>query len=174
MKPGSDGSPLGHVKQHKSILKESMRKRSTSTLLLIAVAMITFAVVWAVRRSQALPDGPRPIVWDREVCTECRMIISDHHHAAQLQTVKGDVLDFDTPECLFIYLGRHHPLIHAIYFRHAYRDVWLDEHEAAFLRSADSPMGREFEAVDRGTSASIPLGQALQEEKAAGLVRKEY
>lgn len=129
----------------------------------ITVALLAGAVTWAVHRSQVKPSGPRPIVWDRETCAECHMVISDSHYAAQLQTEEGEVFDFDDPGCLMTYIVHSHPHVHAIYFRHWQQDRWMDFRISAFLRSASSPMGRGYEAVDPGTPRSISFEQALQD-----------
>lgn len=130
--------------------------------LAIAIAVLSGAVTWAVHRSQARPSGPKPIVWDRETCAECHMVISDRHYAAQLQTEAGEVFDFDDPGCLMTYIAHSHPRVHAIYFRHSRQNRWMDYRASAFLRSANSPMGRGYEAVDPGTRQSISFDQALQ------------
>lgn len=150
-----------------------MRSRAMMAFATITVAALAGAVTWAIHRSQAQPSGPKTIVWDREACAECHMVISDRRYAAQLQTEEGDVLDFDDPGCLMTYIARNHPRIHAIYFRHSQQDRWIDYHSVAFLRSVHSPMGRGYEVVDAGTPSSISFNQALRELESAEVAQQE-
>lgn len=101
------------------------------------------------------------------------MMISDHRYAAQLQTEEGEVLDFDDPGCLMTYVAHNYPRVHATYFRHSRQNRWLDYRTSAFLRSADSPMGRGYEAVDPGTPGSISFDQAVQDVASAKPAQQE-
>lgn len=150
-----------------------MRGRTTMVIAAITLVALAGAVAWAIHRAQAQPAGPRPIVWDRETCAECHMMISDRHYAAQLQTQEGEVLDFDDPACLMTYVVHHHPRIQVIYFRQSQQDRWVDYHSVAFLHSVDSPMGHGYEAVDAGTPGSISFDQALGETESTKLTPKE-
>ena len=44
--------------------------------------------------------GPRPIAYDSDGCSYCRMTISDRRYGAELVTAKGRVHTFDSIECL--------------------------------------------------------------------------
>ena len=101
-----------------------------------------------VRYNQVvLPEGAVPIVWDSEVCTHCKMHVGDPRFAAQVQTVEGDVLNFDDPGCLFDYLDAHPRVVHALYFRNHESNGWLSAEEVGFLPVEDSPMGYGLRAV---------------------------
>lgn len=130
--------------------KKSRRAVLVTLVMILGVA----AAGYALRRSEALPSGPEPVIWDREQCAECRMSVSERAYAAQLQTTDGQVLNFDDPGCLFRYARDAQSAIHAVYYRHVREDRWLAEADAAFIESGPSPMGFNLGAVPAGTAGS--------------------
>ncbi len=106
------------------------------------------------------PEGPRAIVWDREPCTHCHMLISDPAFAAQLESKDGDLPAFDDPGCLLAYLSRHRDRIGRIWFHHLKEDRWIPGDRVAFVRVPRSPMGYDLGAVDAGTAGALSLEQA--------------
>lgn len=132
-------------------------------VLLLALALAV-AVVAVIRFNQVvLPEGPVPIVWDSEVCGDCKMHVGDPRFAAQLQTESGDVLSFDDPGCLFEYLSSHEVEVHALYFRNHAADGWLSESEVGFLPVEDSPMGYGIRAVKVDTPDSKSIEWAKRQ-----------
>jgi hypothetical protein len=131
-------------------------------LLVLTLLLATGVVGLLVLRAQALPGGPRPVVWDKEACAECGMSVSDRGFAAQLQLADGQVLNFDDPGCLFIYLADKHPAVHAVYFHAMNGEEWLSQEEAAFVTTDRSPMGYELGAVRRGTPGALTFEQARE------------
>ncbi|MFZ1866442.1 MAG: hypothetical protein WAU39_19640 [Polyangiales bacterium] len=128
----------------------------------LLVGMVVAGVVAAiVRLNEAKPpDGPVPIVWDREVCAFCKMHIGDPRFAAQLQTSEGEVVSFDDPGCLFEYMQSHHVPVHALYFRDYDGSGWLSGDEAGFLPVDDSPMGYGIRAVSKSTPGAKDIAWA--------------
>lgn len=127
----------------------------------VAAAGVTILVL----RAQALPEGVRPIVWDKEVCGECAMAVSDRRFAAQLQRGDGVVLNFDDPGCLFQYLAGHDPEVHALYFHRLEGDDWLTRDQVGFAPAAGSPMGHGLGAVPRETPGAISLDEAREQAR---------
>ncbi|MHB1424502.1 MAG: hypothetical protein ACYC3I_15130 [Gemmataceae bacterium] len=130
----------------------------TLTLVLFAAATVGLLVL----RAQALPDGVRPVVWDKESCGECGMAVSDRRFAAQLQTDNGRIINFDDPGCLFIYVIRFDPSIHAAYFHALVGDSWLNAEQVGFVPTSLSPMGYNWAAVPRDTPGSLTFAEALE------------
>ncbi len=130
-----------------------------ATLLVLAA---TATVGMLVLRAQALPNGVRPVVWDKESCGECGMAVSEPRFAAQLQTRDGQVINFDDPGCLFIYLLRRDPPVHAVYFHPCEGDEWLDGERVGFAATRASPMGYGLMAVPHGTPGSLSFAEALE------------
>ena len=113
-------------------------------------------------------EGPQPIVWDREPCAHCRMLISEPHFAAQLETDSGEVLSFDDPGCLLAALEARALRPRVLWFHHIREDRWLDGAHVAFEPGAKSPMGFGLGAVDAGTAGSLSLDEARQRVAAQG------
>lgn len=139
-----------------------MSTKIIKALLLVTAVMLV--VVAFIRFNRAIvPEGPVPVVWDREVCSHCKMHVGDPRFAAQLQTTKGEVHDFDDPGCLLEYLQSHDLSVHALYFRNHEQDGWLSEAEVGFLPADDSPMGYGIRAVPRETPEARDIAWAKRE-----------
>lgn len=138
--------------------------------LLLTLALVV-VVAGLVRFNEVtLPEGPVPVVMDKEVCAHCKMHVGDPRFASQLQTVEGDVLNFDDPGCLFDYLQSNEVASHALYFRNYESDGWLAESEVAFLPVEDSPMGYGIRAVPKGS----PEAQDIDWAKARVMDRPHH
>ena len=131
-------------------------------LALIAVVVLVGGglITLAMAEARTLPDGPSQLVWDRTACAHCRMHLGEPAFAAQLQTKGGATLGFDDPGCLFLYLEKQQPDIHAIYFRHMKEDRWIAREAVAFVKVSPTPMGFGIGAVDKGAKDSFSLEEA--------------
>lgn len=128
----------------------------------VGVLIVIGAAVAIIYVSGRPPSGPVEIVWDEEVCAECRMHVGERGFAVQLQTEGGEVLVFDDPGCALVYIDRTHPRIHALYFHHLEEDRWIAERDVAFVPVESSPMGYQLGAVDRA-AGSVSLAQAREQ-----------
>jgi copper chaperone NosL len=106
------------------------------------------------------PEGPQPIVYDREPCAHCRMLISEPRFAAQLQTEAGEVESFDDPGCLLAALQARETPPRALWFHHVRDERWIDGAHVAFEPSDKTPMGYGLGAVDAGTAGALGLEEA--------------
>jgi len=132
------------------------RGRAAGIVLVVAgAAFVVVAAAWIIGRSEGLPDGPEPVVWNRTQCAECRMSVSDRAYAAQLQTADGRVLDFDDPGCLFRYELHDTGPVHAIWFHHVREERWLSAAETGFIAIGPSPMGYDLGAVETGVDGAL-------------------
>jgi copper chaperone NosL len=129
-----------------------MASRRPARLLALLLALAALA---CSRRA-----GPRAIVWDREPCANCHMLISDPAFAAQLETTDGDLPAFDDPGCLLAYRSRHGASVRRIWFHHLKEDRWIPGDRVAFVRVPRTPMGYGLGAVDAGTPGALSLEQA--------------
>jgi copper chaperone NosL len=122
------------------------------------------AIPWLLVGLAALscgrPEGPRAIVWDRESCAHCHMLISDPAFAAQLETGDGDLPAFDDPGCLLAYLAEHGAGVRRIWFHHSKEHRWLAGDAVGFVRVPRTPMGYGLAAVDAGTPGALSLAEA--------------
>ena len=113
-------------------------------------------------------EGPQPIVYDREPCAHCRMLISEPRFAAQLQTQAGEVQSFDDPGCLLAALETRAPSVRALWFHHVREDRWLDAAHVAFEETQQTPMGYGLGAVAAGTPHALTLDEARARVAARG------
>jgi hypothetical protein len=113
-------------------------------------------------------EGPQPIAWDREPCAHCRMLISEPHFAAQLETGDGEVRSFDDPGCLLAALAAGPLRVRTLWFHHLREDRWLDGAQVGFLPGMRTPMGYGLGAVDAGTPEALTLEQARARVAARG------
>jgi len=129
----------------------------------ILIIAIIGLLALLIAHTKALPTGPEPFVWNRTPCAECGMAVSERGYAAQLQTMGGEVLNFDDPGCLFQYLHKIDPKVHEIYFHHMREDRWIRRDHAAFITVGPSPMGYNLGAVDAGEPGAVPWEEAMQQ-----------
>lgn len=143
-----------------------MRRSLRSVLiLLVPVAVFTGAVAIVAVQAGGLSEGPVELVWDKDACAFCRMHVGEPAFAAQLQTEDDRVLAFDDPGCLFEYVEKEHPGVHAVYFRHVDEERWIPADAVAFRRVSPTltPMGYGLGAVDLGEPGAIDLETARAE-----------
>ena len=127
---------------------------------LAMVLAVIAGVVLVVRGAQQLPGEVQPIIWHRQPCTHCQMLIGEPTHAAQLITAEGEVLAFDDPGCAMRYIDERRPTVHRLWFHHGTDDRWLPAADVAFTTGATTPMGFGLLAVDRGTPGALDLAAA--------------
>lgn len=139
-----------------------MAERPGTWIAGAAIALaLAGAVAFGVWRAQAPPEGPVEVAWDRTRCARCQMLVSDPHFAAQIQTPR-EVLHFDDPGCLLLYLHEEAPETRAVYFRHAREDRWIPGDRVAFVPLGPTPMGYGLGAVARGAPGSLSWEEALE------------
>lgn len=131
-------------------------------IVVAAVALVAVGVLLAalILRGRPLPDHPVPIVWNREPCAHCRMLVGEPAFAAQLVTRSGDVAAFDDPGCLFHYLDDKKPDVHRIWFHDSTADRWLSPEEVGFVHGAQTPMNYGLAAVPAATPGAFGLHDA--------------
>jgi hypothetical protein len=133
----------------------------------LAVAVIAL-VVSVLSGGRRLPDGPEPVVWNRQACAHCRMAVGEPAHAAQLITTDGDALFFDDPGCLMKYLDDRSPKVHRIWFHAHASERWLSAGDVGFVTGVTTPMGFGLAATDRTASGALTLDQARRWINRAG------
>lgn len=141
-------------------MKHSPPTAGNALLALLFVAIAAGAFAWLLMSSEALPDGPLEVIWDKTPCAECSMHVGDPAFAAQMITDIGEELYFDDPGCWFLYEQRATPQIHAAWFRHFREDRWLPYTAVAFAAAKDTPMGFGIGAVDPDEADAIDLDAA--------------
>lgn len=106
-------------------------------------------------------SAPRPIRYDREVCDECGMMISEPRYAAQIVTPKGDVYSFDDPVCAFQYIADEGPSIGNMWFVDSTDPgAWIEWRSVGFVPAAQTPMDGGFGAVPIPTEGALSFSEA--------------
>lgn len=113
----------------------------------VVLAALAAAVVLAVLRAGSPPQGPVEVPLDAATCARCRMLVSDASFAAQLHTEGGEVLFFDDPGCLLLYLDDEAPAVHGAWVHHLREPRWIPLSRARFVPVPRSPMGHGLGAV---------------------------
>jgi hypothetical protein len=126
-------------------------------VLVAALAAVAGLVAMLVLRGRPLPDGPVDIVWNREPCAHCHMLVGEPAFAGEIVTTAGDVVVFDDPGCLVRYLEERKPEVHRIWFHDSTRDRWLSADEVGFVAGATTPMNYGLAAVPSATPGAIAL-----------------
>ncbi len=93
---------------------------------------------------QAFPK----INYGRDLCSECRMIISDPQFTAVLFDTSGENFKFDDIGCMRLYETRNQPEVKVMWVRDYASHEWLDGSSAFFVfsKSLVTPMGHGIAA----------------------------
>ena len=136
--------------------------RIGSALILpgIALAIVVAVIGYVAFASNALPDRPTDLVWDRTACDACQMHVGEPGFAAQVQLRDGRTLAYDDPGCLLDAWQATTAGAHAVWFHHLHEARWLRSDQVAFVRVEPTPMGFGLGAVDPGTPGSMTLEAA--------------
>ncbi|MBL8921382.1 MAG: nitrous oxide reductase accessory protein NosL [Myxococcaceae bacterium] len=123
-----------------------------------AVRRVTAAALLCLVACTQDGDGPARVVWDRDVCKACSMVISDRHFAAQVRGgPKNAVAKFDDLGCMMKWLDQQpwadEPATR-IWVTRQQDGEWLDGRTARYVSGRTSPMGFNFGAVDPGAEGN--------------------
>jgi copper chaperone NosL len=154
------------------VAKAERRFGRAALLGALLVAAVACLVGYLVLRAESLPAGPEPVAWDRVACARCQMLVSEPAFAAQLHTEAGEVLYFDDPGCLLLFVDERAPDVHAMYFHHLREDRWLSEEEVGFVPVETTPMGYGLGAVDRAAPDAIGIEDALRRAREREAARR--
>jgi len=126
----------------------------------------------------AWPEGMTPIVWDRETCVRCNMVISDRRFAAEMRGGPKQVtFKFDDIGCAIFWLrdkAKDYPWITEAATRLWVADAagkgehWLDARTAHYVGGRTSPMGYNFAAVAHPEPGSLDFATAREHVLARG------
>jgi hypothetical protein len=124
-------------------------------------------------RRENWPEGMRPIVWDRDTCVRCNMVISDRRFAVEMRGGPNDVtFKFDDIGCAMFWLrdkAKDYPWITEAATRLWVADLtskgndvtWLEARAAQYV-SKTSPMGYNFAASAHGQPGAVDF-QTMRE-----------
>jgi nitrous oxide reductase accessory protein NosL len=121
------------------------------------------AALSACGRTENWAAGMRPIIWDRDTCAHCTMVISDRRFAAEV--CGATVFKFDDVGCAVSWLrdkGKDYPWSADPTTRIWVADlastdnhlIWLDARDAHYVHST-SPMGYDFGASAQSQAGAV-------------------
>ena len=92
---------------------------------------------------------PVYFVWDRVVCEECKMALSDHHYSAQVIDSTGKAYYFDDIGCAILWLKRQPWQDKVRTWVNDYKTTeWIEAEEANWIYGDPrTPMGYGFAAT---------------------------
>lgn len=102
--------------------------------------------------------GPVEIIWDRDDCARCRMVLSDRHHAAQIRGgEKQEVFKFDDIGCALTWLSKQSwkdaPETQ-LWVMDYQNGTWLNGKTAYYVTGQNTPM-------DYGLGANARQGEGM-------------
>ncbi|MCB1886291.1 MAG: nitrous oxide reductase accessory protein NosL [Rhodocyclaceae bacterium] len=113
--------------------------------------------------------GPVEVVWDRDTCERCGMVLSDRFHAAQIRDADGKPHRFDDLGCA-LFWSEQHGLSgkEAGFWITDFRSrEWVDARAARYVAGRTTPMGYGY----GGTLAAVDSHLTLADARAAILAR---
>jgi nitrous oxide reductase accessory protein NosL len=137
------------------------------------------AALSACGRHGDWPEGMQAIVWDRDTCTRCSMVISDRRFAAELRGgPKNLAFKFDDIGCAAFWLrdkAAELPWLAEAATRFWVADLnskgndvkWLDARSAQFATKT-SPMGYNFGALAHPEAGSVDFATMREHVLAKG------
>ena len=134
-------------------------------VLLLGVLIPATGLLSACGRSGQWAPGMVEIKWDRDVCTRCKMIISDRRFATEVCGGPDSVCHkFDDIGCAVTWLADQlwrdeaTTRIFVADYEHP-ATQWLDARTAQFLPERSSPMGYNYAAVSAPQTGSLDFAE---------------
>ena len=108
--------------------------------------------------------GPDQVRWDRDVCERCRMVVSDHHFAAQVRRGIGHpAIRFDDLGCALIWLEQQPWGSESgveLWVTDYESGDWLDAYSARYVLAQRTPMDYEVGATRKHGNMTISFADA--------------
>lgn len=122
----------------------------------VPIVMIFF---WFQFFSSCSPEGPEAIILHKDMCSHCKMAISDGHFGGEVITDKGRVYKFDDLYCLRAFLAEKKELkINKNYVHDYLHENQLIPAETAYFVKSDlfkSPMGGNTAGFSKKSEAEV-------------------
>lgn len=105
-------------------------------------------------------DAPPEIVYGRDICTRCGMIIEDTPFAASYMTTSGEPRIFDDMGDMMVHQAETGEEVRAYWVRDYETGEWLRAEEAFFVQTSEihTPMGYGLLALkEKGSATAVSL-----------------
>ncbi len=114
--------------------------------------------------------GPADVIWDRDVCTRCNMVLSDRQHSAQVRrpasdAARGMVKKFDDLGCAVLWLDQQPWRDEAgveIWVNDYQTGEWIDARTAYYVTDRQTPMQYGLGAQMTSTPGSLSFADARE------------
>lgn len=115
--------------------------------------------LWFQLFTSCSPEGPEAIILHKDMCSHCKMAISDGHFGGEVITDKGRVYKFDDLYCLRAFLAEKKELkINKNYVHDYLHENQLIPAETAYFVKSDlfkSPMGGNTAGFSKKSEAEV-------------------
>jgi len=138
-----------------------------------ALTPLAAALLSACKPKGNWPEGMKPIIWDRDICARCSMVISDRRFAAEISgATNGAVFKFDDIGCAMLWLrdkATDYPWSAEPATRIWVADlaskgnhvIWLNARAAHYVNKT-SPMGYNFGAHAQPKADAVDFQAMLE------------
>jgi copper chaperone NosL len=127
--------------------------------LMLSVLALLLALL-AAGCNQVNMDAPPEIVYGRDICSRCGMIIEDARFAAAYMTTEGEPRIFDDIGDMLVHQLEKGEMVH-VHWVHDYEtEAWLRAEAAFFVQTTDihTPMGYGLVALaEEGRATAVAL-----------------
>lgn len=125
-------------------------------------------IIPVIMLSACSPDGPEPIILNKDNCAHCKMTISEAHFAAELITTKGRVFKFDDITCMIAYKQENPDKTVKNHYVHYYpgNNELIPAENASYISGGTlrSPMAGNIAAFKSKTEANEYLEKTKAEK----------
>lgn len=132
-----------------------MKNYKLSVLLIV---MLSFN---ACEKSKT--EGVHKIHFDRDMCVQCRMVVSDRHYVAQIVDTRNDkAYTFDDIGCALLWIAQNPKDWHRdakIYIAESQTGRFIDAKAAYWTTGHTTPMGFGLAAHEKIQKGSIKFSQ---------------
>lgn len=138
--------------------------------LLVTFFLLYFGLLGCDRQQ----SGPEDVVWDRDTCTRCQMMLSERHAAAQIRIIQTDsrskLYKFDDFGCAVLWLEKQDiSTVQSVEFwiADAASGKWIDAHNAWFMVGQQTPMDYGVLAYEEKIANSVNFEAAKEHVRKA-------
>ncbi len=131
-------------------------------------ALLLLVLFGLLACSHGPETGPRDIRWDRELCAECAMAVSDHYFSAQIrgasQGRRTKVHLFDDIGCAITWLEKQDWKNDArteMWVTHYQSGDWIDARQATYNLGCLTPMDYGLGALEAVSDSGLTFDQAV-------------
>jgi hypothetical protein len=137
------------------------RTRSIDSLLGILLLPVTLLALGACGAQPT--SGPGEVVWDRDICERCQMLISDRRFAAQLRTSHDHRLHyFDDIGCAVMWIeeqGIETSQLEELWVASPQGEGWADGFSARYRGNLRTAMDYGFAAAETSEEETISFDE---------------